>query len=186
MIGTYPLVALTKRITAFIQSKGGAENRVSRDEIIALAQIGSSEGVLAENESRMIRSLIRFRELRVEDIMTPRTVIGSLSEDASCEQAIDDGSLARFTRIPLYQDSKDNITGYVLRIDLMQKIAKGAPETTAGELKRPMSAVSKFATLSKLFDKLHVNHEHIAIVIDEFGGTCGLVTLEDASKPCWD
>ena len=62
----------------------------------------------------------------------------------------------------------------------MQKIAKGAPETTAGELKRPMSTVSKFATLSKLFDKLHVNHEHIAIVIDEFGGTCGLVTLEDA------
>ena len=180
VIGTYPLVALTKRITAFIQSKGGAENRVSRDEIIALAQIGSSEGVLAENESRMIRSLIRFRELHVEDIMTPRTVIGSLSEDATCEQAIDDGSLARFTRIPLYQDSKDNITGYVLRIDLMQKIAKGAPETTAGELKRPMSAVSKFATLSKLFDKLHVNHEHIAIVIDEFGGTCGLVTLEDA------
>ena len=64
VIGTYPLVAITKRITAFIQSKGGTENRVSRDEIIALAQIGSSEGVLAENESRMIRSLIRFRELR--------------------------------------------------------------------------------------------------------------------------
>ena len=179
VIGTYPLVAITKRITAFIQSKGGTENRVSRDEIVALAQIGSSEGVLAENESRMIRSLIRFRELRVEDIMTPRTVIGSLSEHATCQEAINDRSLSRFTRIPLYQNSKDNITGYVLRIDLMQQIARGEPDTIAGKLKRPISVVSEFDTLSKLFDELHVNHEHIAIVIDEFGGTSGLVTLED-------
>jgi CBS domain containing-hemolysin-like protein len=179
VIGTYPLVVITKRLTAFIQSKGGAEARVSRDEIIALAQIGRSEGVLAESESRMIRSLIRFRELRVEDIMTPRTVIGSLSEETPCKQAIADSSLARFTRIPLYQDSKDNITGYVLRIDLMQQIASGEPDTPAGKLKRPISAVSEFDTLPKLFDILHVNHEHIAIVIDEFGGTSGLVTQED-------
>ena len=58
--------------------------------------------------------------------MTPRTVIGSLSEDATCKEAIADKSLSRFTRIPLYQDSKDNITGYVLRIDLMQEIAEEA------------------------------------------------------------
>lgn len=180
VIGTYPLVAITKRITAFIQSKGGTENSVSRDEIVALAQIGRSEGVLAENESRMIRSLISFRELRVEDIMTPRTVIGSLPEEASCKAAIADKSLARFTRLPLYQGSKDNITGYVLRIDLMQKIASGEPDTPAGRLKRPISVVSEFDTLSKLFDELHANHEHIAVVIDEFGGTSGLVTLEDA------
>lgn len=180
VIGTYPLVAITKRVTAFIQPKGETENQFSRDEIVTLAQIGSSEGVLAEIESRMIRSLLRFRELRVGDIMTPRTVISNLSEDATCEQAINDRSLARFTRIPLYQDSKDNITGYVLRIDLMQEIAKGVPETKAGQLKRPISAVLEFDTLSKLFDELYVNHEHIAIVIDEFGGTRGLVTLEDA------
>jgi len=179
VIATYPLVALSKRITALLQKKGKGDASVSRDEIVALAQLGKSEGVLADNESRMIRSLIRFRDLRVEHIMTPRTVLGSLSEEASCQQAMDQSQIMKFTRIPLYSTNKDSITGYVLKTDILQQIATGTPETRLSSIKRKIRFVSELDTLSKLFDEFHVQHEHLAIVVDEYGGTSGLVTLED-------
>lgn len=179
VLGTYPLVLLSKRLTALLGSSGHEAASVSRDEFIALAHIGKSEGVLAENESRMIRSLIRFRDLKVENIMTPRTVIGSLPESLSCGEAIKLPQATRFTRIPLYSDNKDVINGYILKTDLLQKLADDAPETTLGELKRTIRTVSQFDNLSKLFDELLTSNEHIAIVVDEFGSDRGLVTLED-------
>ncbi len=176
---TYPIVAISKRITSLLQSKNKPHASVSRDEIVTLAQIGTSEGVLAEHESVMIRNLIRFRDLRVESIMTPRTVLGSLSEDASCGEAVTMPGVMRFTRIPVYSENKDNITGYVIKTDLLRSVANEKPETTASDLKRPVRLVSELDTLTKLFDELIRSHEHIAIVIDEYGGTSGLVTMED-------
>jgi len=179
VIATYPLVVVSKRITALLQSKDNAVASVSRDEFIALAHLGKSEGVLAESESRMIRSLIRFRDLRVENVMTPRTVLGSLPENISCGEAIEHSQANRFTRIPLYSKSKDDITGYVLKTDLLQAIVNGKSETALSEIRRPVRNVLEHDSLSKLFDELLTHDEHIAIVVDEFGGTSGLVTLED-------
>ena len=179
VIGTYPLVMLSKRITALLGSQGHEAASVSRDEFITLAHIGKSEGVLADNESRMIRSLIRFRDLKVESVMTPRTVIGSLPESLSCGEATAQPQATRFTRIPLYADNKDEISGYILKTDLLQELADDRPETTLGKLKRDIRSVSEFDSLSKLFDELLTRNEHIAIVVDEFGTASGLVTLED-------
>lgn len=179
VIATYPIVALSKRITALLQSKNKPHASVSRDEIISLAQIGKSEGVLAERESRMIRNLIRFRDLRVETIMTPRTVLGSLSENTPCGTAVSMPEIMRFTRIPVYSRNKDDITGYVLKTDLLRAVANEKPDTAASELKRPIRLVSENDTLAKLFDELVRSHEHTAIVVDEYGGTSGLVTMED-------
>ncbi|MEM9158040.1 MAG: hemolysin family protein [Verrucomicrobiota bacterium] len=179
VIGTYPLVALSKRITALLQSSDKKRASVSRDEIVAIAQIGQTEGVLAENESQMIRSLIRFRELQVKHVMTPRTVLCSLPEDTSCADAMKQAQTMRFTRIPVYADNKDQVTGYVLKTDILQEIAYDRHDTHVGKLKRNIRFVSPTDTLSKLFDELHLHHEHLAIVSDEFGGTSGVVTLED-------
>lgn len=179
VIATYPLVMITKRLTALLESEDADKASVSRDEIVALAHLGRNEGILAESESRMIRSLIRFRDLRVNDIMTPRTVLSSLPESTTCEEAFELEMCVRFTRIPLFQEKRDEITGYVIKSDLLQKIAKGAPKTSLGELKRPIRVVSNFDTLPKVFDDLHFHHEHIAIVVDEYGGISGIVTLED-------
>ncbi len=179
VIGTYPLVLLSKRITALIGSKGSEAASVSRDEFIALAHLGKSEGVLAENESHMIRSLIRFRNLKVENIMTPRTVIGSLPEDMTCSEAKKRPQATRFTRILLYSENKDEITGYILKTDLLQELADDRPDSTLGALKRDIRSVSELDNLTKLFDELLTLNEHIAIAIDEFGAVSGLVTLED-------
>ncbi len=179
VIGTYPLVFVSKRITALFQSKDDSATSVSRDEFIALAHLGTSEGVLAENESRMIRNLIRFRDLRVENVMTPRTVLGSLPESLACSEAIERPEATRFTRIPLYSKTKDEITGYALKTDLLQMIVDGRPEESLSGIRRSIRNVQEHDTLSKLFDELLTHNEHIAIVVDEFGGTSGLVTLED-------
>lgn len=179
VIATYPLVALSKSLTALLQAKGKDSFSVSRDEFVALARLGQSEGVLAANESRMIRSLIRFRDLRVEHIMTPRTVLGIISEQSNCREAMSQANIMRFTRIPTYSTNKDNITGYVLKTDILQEIANGTPDTPIIKLKRKIRFVSEHDTLSKLFDQFHLQHEHLAIVVDEYGGTSGLVTLED-------
>lgn len=179
VLATYPIVALSKRITATLQSKDKPHASVSRDEIISLAQIGKSEGVLAERESQMIRSLIRFRDLRVENIMTPRTVLGILPEDTTCSDALTHPEVMRFSRIPVYSGNKDNITGYVIKTDLLHSIANQETNTTVGQLKRPVRLVSELDSLAKLFDELHRSREHIAIVVDEYGGTSGLVTMED-------
>lgn len=179
VVATYPIVSLSSRITSLLQSKDNQGSSVSRDEIVSLAQIGSSEGILAESESRMIRNLIRFRDLKVESIMTPRTVIGSIHEETSCQQAITQTDLLRFTRIPVYSGNKDDISGYVIKTDLLQQIANGKPETRAAELKRPIRLVSELDSLTRLFDELLSHHEHIAIVLDEYGCTSGLVTMED-------
>ena len=179
VLGTYPLVALSKRITDLMRRAGTHNASVSREEIIALAQIGRNEGVLAENESRMIRSLIRFSDLRVEHIMTPRTVIGSLDESLSCAAAAQNKPIMRFTRIPVYSLNKDHITGYVLKTDLLQELAAQNAAATLSSLKRPIRIVSEMDHLPRLFDELLRHQEHIAIVVDEYGGTNGLVTLED-------
>mgnify|MGYP003853036613 CR=1 FL=1 len=179
IFSTYPLVALSKHITDLLQSRGQKEGSVSRDEIVALAQIGQHEGVLEESESRIIRNLIRFRDVRVENIMTPRIVLGALPENASCREAIEQKQAIRFTRIPLYSENKDDITGYVLKSDILQKLAGGEPETRLAEIRRPLRIVSELDTLSKLFDELLTHHEQIALVVDEYGGTSGIVSLED-------
>lgn len=179
VIGTYPLVALSKRLTALLQSKDKENLSVSRDEFVALARLGQTEGVLADNESRMIRSLIRFREVRSEHIMTPRTVLAILAEETTCKDAMEQSQIMKFTRIPTYSLNKDNITGYVLKTDILYQIATGKPDTRISELKRDIRFVSELDSLSQLFDTLHLNQQHLAIVVDEYGGTSGLVTLED-------
>nr|WP_281384363.1 hemolysin family protein [Pelagicoccus albus] len=179
VIGTYPLVAMSKQITKLFQSGSHGEHSVSRDELVALAQIGGSEGVLDENESRMIHSLMRFRDLRVQHIMTPRTVIAALDETLSCAEAVTAADIMRFSRIPVYSDNKDNITGYFVNSDALQRLAQGEPDTPLEKLSRPVRIVSEMDTLSRLFDELLTYREQIAIVVDEFGGTSGLVTMED-------
>lgn len=179
VIGTYPLVAISRHITKLLESRNSKEKSVSREELVALAQIGHSEGVLDENETRMIRSLIRFREIRVEHIMTPRIVISAFDETLTCREAAESRNTIRFTRIPLYSENKDNINGYVLKSEILRQIAEGQPETPLASLKRKVRIVSELDSLPKLFDELLLYREQIAVVVDEYGGTSGLVTIED-------
>ncbi len=179
VVGTLPLVWLSEQLTKLMQPKDIIGHGVSRDEVVALAQVGLSEGVLDETESRVIGNLIRLRGIRVESIMTPRLVLGMVSDTTTCEGAMAHRATHRFSRILVYSDSPENVVGYALRNDILRQVANDEHDKQVGALKRPIRIVSEFATVSSLFRTFVANNEQIALVVDEFGGTSGVVTMED-------
>jgi CBS domain containing-hemolysin-like protein len=159
---------------------------VSRDEIRALADLGASKGVLDEGESRVVKALLRSRSLRVTDIMTPRTMMFALQEEETVGDVIARHQPLRFSRIPIYGDSIDTLLGFVLKDEILERAADGETETRLVDLRRELLMVPATAVLPHLLDLLLSSREHIAAVLDEFGGTAGLVTLEDVLETVLD
>jgi CBS domain containing-hemolysin-like protein len=174
----YPLVWLSERVTRFI-SRGHDNHIFSRQEFLAMARIGGESGHLSDNESLIISNLFKFGSLRVEDIMTPRTVVSALQEDMTIEEAVKFITNNPFSRLPTYATDIHNVTGFVLRDDILLREAQDRGRETLKSIKRPIHAVPEKASLTKLLEHLLKYHQHIAIVLDEYGETSGLVTLED-------
>lgn len=179
IVGLYPLVWISEKLTKLLSPKGPLEGQVSRDEVVAMAQLGHSEGVIGEQESKIIHNLIRFRRIQVDDIMTPRTVVSKLPETMTCGDAAKENSLKRFSRIPVHSEDAEHITGYVLKQKVLEQVAFDKHDTLLSEIRRPIRLVHEDASLSNLFNDLFPHKEHIALVVDEYGGMSGLVTNED-------
>lgn len=176
----YPLVWLSEKVTKVLQPRGEVEGgSVSRDEVVALAQLGLDEGVIAESESTIIRNLILFRNIRIKDIMTPRPVLITLSETTTCAEALGEKAILRFSRIPVYLEDVDHISGYVLKQMILEQVALDKHDTPLSEIKRPIRLVAEESSLSRLFIDLFSHREQIAMVVDEYGDVAGLVTNED-------
>jgi CBS domain containing-hemolysin-like protein len=174
----YPLVWLSERITKLI-SRGNDVHLFSRQEFLAMARIGGESGHLSDNESQIISNLFKFGSLRVEDIMTPRTVVSALQEDMIIEEAVSSIANAPFSRLPVYANDIHSVTGFVLKDDVLLREAQNRGRETLKSIKRPIHAVPEKASLSKLLEHLLKHHQHVAVVLDEYGETSGLVTLED-------
>jgi CBS domain containing-hemolysin-like protein len=172
----YPLVVLSQALTKLL-ARGAKGARVSRAELAALARLGVEDGVFEKQESRILQSLFRFNELTARDVMTPRTVVVAFPEDTPLQE-IADRDLP-FSRIPLFERNLDQITGFVLKSDLLEALADDRHDLTAAELKRPILTVPDTLPLPRLFERLLERQEHIAIVVGEYGGTAGLATVED-------
>ncbi len=174
----YPLVWVSERLTKFI-SHGKNLHIFSRDEFVAMTRIGEKSGHVKNNESRIIQSLFRFSELKVTDIMTPRTVISALQENETLAGALMDIAQKPFSRLPLFKTDTSKITGFVIRDDVLLANAHGRGKEIVKSLSRDINTVPESASLSMLLELLIKEHKHIAIVVNENGGTEGLVTLED-------
>ncbi len=174
----YPLVLVARGITSLLGG-GHAPAGVSREEISAMAEEGADRGVFDTGESRVLKNMFRLRELRAADVMTPRTVIFALPETMKVGEVLEQHGTLRFARIPLYTASHDDISGYVLRADLLSRAARDEHDVPLSELRRELQIVPEVMPLSKLFDLLLEGHRHIALVVDEYGGTAGLVSQED-------
>lgn len=178
IVTLYPIVWISERLTKFI-SYGKNMHIFSRDEFIAMARIGEQTGHIHNDESRIIRNLFRFQLLRVTDIMTPRTVVSALPEDVTVMDALKHVAQNPFSRLPLYKTGIDDITGFVLKDDVLLKRAQGRNDETLNALKREILTVPESMSLSMLLECFLKDRQHIAIIVDEYGGTKGLVTLED-------
>ena len=173
----WPLVQLSRGISAIIGKKGLSP--VSREEVSAMAELGAQQGVFADGESRILRSVFHFETIAVEHIMTPRTVVFSLSASEKVGDIVDLIAKSPFSRIPITGESIDDVVGYVLRDDILLHVAKDKFDTDLRQLKRTIKVVAKDWHLPKLFEEMLDEREHIALVVDKFGGTAGIVTVED-------
>lgn len=173
----YPLVLVAQGITKLLKTK--SEPSVERSEIVALADLGLREGVFSQQEARILKNLISLRKLSVRDVMTPRMVMVAASEDMTVGEFNRSDKFYRFSRIPLYKDSIDLITGFVHKHDVLTKQADGEVNAVLSSVKRDIAVVPDNQSLFTLYSYLTSENAHIAVVVEEFGGTAGLVTMED-------
>ena len=173
-----PLVWLSEAITGFMRRRRVAE-KLSREEFAALARVGEEQGVFDESEMRILRNLFLFGSLRTRDIMTPRTVMFSLEENTTVREAMAERGSMVFSRIPIWKETPDQITGYILKDQLLLRAARDELDVPVHAFAREALMVPDTVALPALFENLLDKREHIAVVVDEYGGVDGVVTMED-------
>jgi CBS domain containing-hemolysin-like protein len=179
MRALYPLVWLSEKLTRLIARKDVHAFTFSRDEMTAMAQIGAEEGLLDEKELKIVRNLMRLHRFQVRDVMSPRAVMFVQPEDKSVEDFFAEHAGNPFSRIPLYVDNPDEITGYVLKQDLFVAQARDEFSRKLREFRRDLHAIPDTVSASHAYDSLMRNRGHALLVVDEYGATQGLITLED-------
>ena len=174
----YPLILVSEKITQAL-TKGRDVHVFNREEFIAMAHIGKQSGHINDRESRIIRNLFHFGSLRALDIMTPRTVVAALPETMPIEHALQYRMTAPFSRIPIFDEDLDSVTGFVLREDMLLAQTRGTGHRPVSELRREILAIAATTSLSSLLEIFLDRRQQIAIVVGEFGETQGLVSMED-------
>ncbi|MDR9418132.1 CNNM domain-containing protein [Gracilimonas sp.] len=175
---TYPLVLLSQWITKWLSNENN-EPAMSREEFSAMAELGFEEGIFEEGESNIFKNLIRFRSLKVKDIMTPRIVVVKFQEDLTISDILSNKDELRVSRMPVYGENDEDITGYILKNDLYYNLSEGNGDKKLSEIKRDVLILPETISLKTLFERLLEKQEHIAVVVDEYGGFSGVVTMED-------
>jgi CBS domain containing-hemolysin-like protein len=178
ILSLYPLILVSEKLTKLI-ARGQDVHVFSREEFVAMASVGEEAGHLNERESKIIGNLFRFGSLRAVDIMTPRVVVSGLQQDLTVTRALESKPRMQFSRVPIYGESLDAITGFVLREDLLLAKTQGRGDAKVLDFKRQILSVAAPMRLSDLMETLLGRRQHIAVVIGEYGETEGIVTLED-------
>ncbi|NDJ51960.1 MAG: HlyC/CorC family transporter [Chloroflexi bacterium] len=155
---------------------------VTVGELEIMASIGASEGTLKERDFRILSNLLRLTQIRVKDIMTPRTVLMAFQQDTTVSEVIEQHPLLRYSRIPVYETDIDHIVGIVLRHDILSNAANGGRDKTLQALLRPIHSVPESLSVADALDLFTSRQEHVFRVFDEYGGTEGIITLEDAME----
>ncbi len=173
-----PLVWLSQQITGFLKKRSKIET-LSREEFTALLHIGEEQGVFDKSEMRILGNLFRFSSLRTRDIMTPRTVMFSFEENTTVAEAVAEQKALIFSRIPIYRGEPDHVIGYVLKDQILLLAARDQLRIPLRDVARDVQMVPDSLPLPALFERLLDHREHIAVVVDEYGGVDGVVTMED-------
>lgn len=169
---------LLQLTTKLIGGKGH-HSVMSRDGFYAMTQIAEEEGVFEASESLVIKNLLTFKKIQAKDVMTPRTVMKTVSEDMTVEEFFIENQHIRFSRIPIFKDQTDNITGLVLKDDIFREMANDNNTKKLVDIKRDIIITNRTLAIPKLLDQLVKSKNHMALVVDEYGSVSGIVTMED-------
>ena len=160
-------------------SKTNKNNVFSREDFSTMAEIAEEEGIIEESESDIIKNMVKFKDVKIRNIMTPFSVMKTASEDQSIKDFYDKNPKLSFSRIPVFFEKMDNITGYVLKDTILEQIVKNDGDSNLSSIKRKPIFSNYESPIPLIFDKLIREREHISMVIDEHGTVRGLVTMED-------
>lgn len=174
---TYPLVLLSELITKVFSPK--EQPTISREEVSAMVTVGVEEGVFEAEENKMIQSFIKIVNVTAKEIMTPNLVVEAAQQDATLREFYDNRKEWDYSRIPIYNDNRDYITGYVLRATVLERLAEDKFNITLKEIKRPILTFMENESVSNIWEKMLEKKEHISVITDEYGCMRGLVTMED-------
>lgn len=174
---TYPLVLLSELITKVFTPRGNQAS-MSREEVSAMVDVGTTEGIFRESESKLIKSCIALSGVKARQIMTPSIVVESACQDLTVKDFQAKQSWS-FSRIPVYAGDKDYITGYVLKDAVLKLLSEDQFHVKLSDLKRPILTFREEESVFQIWKKMLEKREHISVIIDEYGGLRGLVTMED-------
>lgn len=174
---TYPLVLLSELITKVFTPRGNQAS-MSREEVSAMVDVGTTEGIFRESESKLIKSCIALSGVKARQIMTPSVVVESACQDLTVKDFQAKQSWS-FSRIPVYAGDKDYITGYVLKDAVLKLLSEDQFHVKLSDLKRPILTFREEESVFQIWEKMLEKREHISVIVDEYGGLRGLVTMED-------
>lgn len=174
-----PILSLVSRRRGLEKEEGTSEETITEEEIQAFLDVGEEEGIFEEEETRIIQQLVEFGETLVREVMVPRTDMAALPMTATREEMREYMVETRHSRIPVYRDTVDDIVGMVHVRRLLGGYSSETEDQGLEDLVQPMPVVPESKKVAELLREMQTRHEHIALVVDEYGGTAGLVTLED-------
>jgi len=175
----YPFIILTNSITRLLRKGRSGKSAISEPEFRAITDSVIEEGVMEDEESRILQNLMKFKNILVKSIMTPQIVIKAAEESTTIEQFYEENQDIPFSRIPVYQNELNQFSGFVLKDEIMEMIIDKKGKNLLKDIARPITAVNEDTPIIRLFSKLIERKAHIAIVVDEYGMVSGLVTMED-------
>ena len=174
----FPLVWVLEKLTGLISSKS-TQISISREDISAMVSVATEEEVIEKEEKKMIQNLLKLDEITAHEIMTPSAVV-EMSEAHMTIRDFYDSEELTHSRIPVYDDENDEyVIGYVLRQEILEKMAEDKFTTTLDEITRPIMTFKEEDTVSDIWEKMLEKKEHISVILDEYGSVRGIVTMED-------
>ncbi len=179
LVISYPIDRVIRWQEARLSSVRDAEDEDTEEEIQAYIDVGEEEGIIEEAEGHMIQSIVELGDRRVAEVMTPRSEIVAVASDTPIREALKAVIDSKYSRIPVYRDQLDNIEGVVYLRDLLKAWQAGRENEPVSTIARTAHFVPETKSAGELLEEMRQSHTHIALVIDEFGGVAGLITIED-------
>lgn len=174
----YPIVICVETLQKLITPKS-SETSISREEVGAMADVAEESGELDEDENEIIQNIITIDEIKAEEVMTPRVVAAIAPESMTIKAFYKDKRFLHHSRIPVYADNDEYITGYILRIEALQLMAEDRFDVRLSEIRRDIPAFQEDTSIDVIWDEMLQNKEQIAAIINEYGSFQGILTMED-------
>lgn len=172
------LLYITRALTRLIAREG--KKSMTRNDVVAMVKIAARDGALPPDESTLLSNLLRFEDIMIKEIMTPRTVLAMVEKKEVVESVLNEPDVKTFSRLPVYSEKRDNIEGYLLTRELLEvSLEPDGKRRPIAELVRPVQLIDENTSVGAALKTLLQKNEQIAMVIDEFGVLSGLVSLED-------